>query len=238
MTEKSVEAEPVVELEANTAPAPAPAPVADVAVKAAIKVGTRTGFMPAEVDRQTIARMNEMCSDWRHEIGERLKAHPEFVKTHGGIIGRLTKYLAAQAAGLSVTRARMYAGVTTGVMRIAMEMAPELLELEREAQDASADICEDEAFRRAVDGVDKPVFWQGTECGKTREYSDRLIERILKAKRPAKYADRTQTENLNVKLVYHIHGIARGTTLRTEKVIEPEAQIPALPQMNTGGEAV
>jgi len=50
---------------------------------------------------------------------------------------------------------------------------------------------EDEAFRRAHDGVDEPVFYQGEECGTIRRYSDTLLIFLLKARDP-KYREQQQ----------------------------------------------
>src|SRR6516225_7362240 len=36
-------------------------------------------------------------------------------------------------------------------------------------------VLEPEAIRRAVDGVDKPVYHQGQQVGTVREYSDTLL---------------------------------------------------------------
>lgn len=62
------------------------------------------------------------------------------------------------------------------------------------ALDQGIDVMEDEATRRAVSGVDEPVFYQGFECGKVRRYSDTLIIFLLKGRRPEKYKDRTTNE--------------------------------------------
>ena len=60
-----------------------------------------------------------------------------------------------------------------------------------QAKEDAADILEAEAFRRAVDGVEKPVGWyKGKPGGYVREYSDILLIFLLKALRPEKYRDR------------------------------------------------
>ena len=58
------------------------------------------------------------------------------------------------------------------------------------ALDIGADALEDEAVRRAVEGVDEPVFYQGKACGVVRKYSDTLLIFLLKGLRPKKYRDR------------------------------------------------
>ena len=54
---------------------------------------------------------------------------------------------------------------------------------------------EDEATRRAVEGVEGPVFFQGRQCGVVRKYSDTLLIFRLKAMRPEKYSERRETTN-------------------------------------------
>ena len=52
------------------------------------------------------------------------------------------------------------------------------------------DALEDEAVRRAHEGVLKPVFHGGKQVGEIREYSDTLLMFSLKARRPEKYRER------------------------------------------------
>lgn len=42
-------------------------------------------------------------------------------------------------------------------------------------------MLESEAYRRAVEGVDEPVFYKGDECGAVRKYSDKILLVLLKA---------------------------------------------------------
>ncbi len=57
----------------------------------------------------------------------------------------------------------------------------------------AADKLEDEAFRRAVEGVEKPTGWyRGIPGGVVREYSDNLLMFILKGLLPEKYGNRVE----------------------------------------------
>lgn len=58
----------------------------------------------------------------------------------------------------------------------------------------SADWLEREAWRRAVKGVDKPVYQQGSKVGTVREYSDTLLCLLLKANKPKKFRENTKVE--------------------------------------------
>ncbi|KAF0235070.1 MAG: hypothetical protein FD177_229 [Desulfovibrionaceae bacterium] len=63
-----------------------------------------------------------------------------------------------------------------------------------EAEEIATDALEAEARRRALEGVEKPVFYQGEECGSIREFSDTLMVILLKAHRPEKFKDRSSVE--------------------------------------------
>ena len=89
----------------------------------------------------------------------------------------------------------------------AVNMNPESIRLRRKADPELEADCqlslecfretlEAEIFRRGVSGTDKPVFYQGVECGSIREYSDRLLELMAKRHIP-EYRDKGQVD-LNV----------------------------------------
>lgn len=64
-----------------------------------------------------------------------------------------------------------------------------------DAEQEAADKLEREAWRRAVEGTDKPVTFQGAITATYKEYSDRMLEILLKAHRPDKFTDRLKTEH-------------------------------------------
>jgi hypothetical protein len=57
----------------------------------------------------------------------------------------------------------------------------------REAMNQGYDLIEEEARRRAVDGVDEPVFFQGELVSTQKKYSDKLLLALLKAYKPKKF---------------------------------------------------
>jgi DNA-binding transcriptional regulator YdaS (Cro superfamily) len=57
----------------------------------------------------------------------------------------------------------------------------------KEAIERGYDMLEEEARRRAVDGVLKPVYYRGMKCGHIREYSDQLLVTLLKGYRPKRF---------------------------------------------------
>ncbi|RIV79561.1 terminase [Pelagerythrobacter aerophilus] len=64
-----------------------------------------------------------------------------------------------------------------------------------EAEQEAADKLEREAWRRAVEGTDKPVTFQGVITATYKEYSDKMLEILLKAHRPEKFTDRSKVEH-------------------------------------------
>jgi hypothetical protein len=62
------------------------------------------------------------------------------------------------------------------------------------AKDQGIEALEDEAMRRAFDGVDKPIVHLGHVTGTMKEYSDTLAIFLLKGARPEKYRDNVRSE--------------------------------------------
>lgn len=75
------------------------------------------------------------------------------------------------------------------------EADPDFAALWTEAEEIAADKLEREAWRRAVEGYDKPVTYQGEITGTYKEYSDRMLEILLKGHRPEKYTERQRVEH-------------------------------------------
>ena len=61
-----------------------------------------------------------------------------------------------------------------------------------EAVERGTDALEDEAVRRAKDGVAKPVYYHGNRVDTVRDPSDPLLMFLLKARRPEVYRDQVQ----------------------------------------------
>ena len=55
-----------------------------------------------------------------------------------------------------------------------------------------ADVLEDEVRRRAFDGIEEPVFYQGVATDVVRKYSNTLAVFLLKGAKPEKYKDRVE----------------------------------------------
>ena len=84
----------------------------------------------------------------------------------------------------------------------------------RAALEEATDGLEREARRRAFEGTEEPVFYQGKECARVRRYSDTLMLALLKAERPEKYKDRVASE---------LSGELRGGVLAVPQILDPAA---------------
>lgn len=104
-------------------------------------------------------------------------------------------FLEALAHGFSVTKASTLSGLPRRTAYNHRKSEPDFAALWDEAIEAGTDIVEDEALRRAVEGTEDPVFYQGEQVGSVTRYSDSLLVMLLKARRPEKYKDRQAHEH-------------------------------------------
>lgn len=102
---------------------------------------------------------------------------------------RKRKFVQALAHTGSITRAATAAGWCTDTARKLRKTDPLFAQCWDNALEFAADSLEEEARRRAVDGVLTPVFQQGALVGYVRNYSDNLLIQLLKANNPNKFRD-------------------------------------------------
>lgn len=103
---------------------------------------------------------------------------------------RDAKFFKALAAGKPVEKACKLACYGRSTVYEWREQDPEFAKAWDEAVDAAVEAMEAEADRRALEGVDEPVFHNGEEVGSRKRYSDTLLIFRLKALRPEKYRER------------------------------------------------
>lgn len=60
--------------------------------------------------------------------------------------------------------------------------------------EVTTETLEKEAWRRAHDGVDKDVFYQGEKIATETTYSDQLIMFLLRGRKPETYRDNSKVE--------------------------------------------
>jgi len=90
------------------------------------------------------------------------------------------------------------------------------------AKERGLDTMEDEATRRAVDGVEKGIYYQGARVDTETVYSDGLIQFLLRGGRPERYRDHSLVE---------VHNPGTGTDLSALS----EEDLEALLAKKTGG---
>lgn len=71
---------------------------------------------------------------------------------------------------------------------------PEFLTAEEQARETLIDSMESEAYRRGVKGTQRPVYQGGELAGYVTEYSDLLLQLLLRANRPDKYREKNDIQ--------------------------------------------
>ena len=94
----------------------------------------------------------------------------------------------------NVSKAAKAAGYTRQWVYHLRNEDPEFAKLWDDALAQSLDTAEGEMYRRAVRGVVKKVFYQGTHIDTVKEYSDTLLIFLLKAHKPEVYREVTRNE--------------------------------------------
>jgi hypothetical protein len=94
-----------------------------------------------------------------------------------------------------VGRAASEAGVHRTTVYDWLKSDPEFAADVETAEKAVLERMEEEADRRAIQGMRKPVFYRGDVCGHVQEYSDNLLMFRMKALAPEKYRDRQSIEH-------------------------------------------
>jgi hypothetical protein len=102
-------------------------------------------------------------------------------------------FLEALAETANVRRAAAQVGFSARIRSIHARRDPEFAaRWDETMQTAVETVFEAEAIRRAVEGVEKGVYFQGQQVGVHREYSDTLLIFLLKGWRPERYKDRSE----------------------------------------------
>lgn len=108
----------------------------------------------------------------------------------------------------NVSRACKAAGVSRDAAYDHQRADPAFAAQWADALEQAADWLEREAWRRAVKGVDKPVYQKGAKVGTVREFSDPLLIQLLKANKPDKYRENVAMQHTgkNGGPIQHQHG--------------------------------
>lgn len=93
------------------------------------------------------------------------------------------KFLVALRQTANVTAAAELAGVSRSHAYQQRRSDGEFRQAWDDAIEAAVDELEEELRRRALHGVEQPVFFGGKECGRVRTYNDALGMFLLRARR-------------------------------------------------------
>ncbi|NPV93562.1 MAG: hypothetical protein HPY50_22630 [Firmicutes bacterium] len=116
-------------------------------------------------------------------IGPSSKANP----TRGKSLNAQTAFLSTYVKCGNVTRAAKQVGIGRATHYNWLKTDRRYREAFEMVGSAVFDLLYREAVRRAVDGVERPVFYKGVRCGSYRHYSDRLLIKLLTIFNPDKY---------------------------------------------------
>ena len=77
-----------------------------------------------------------------------------------------------------------------------------------------------------MEGVRKPVFYQGAICGSVREYSDTLLMFLMKGAMPEKYRDNYRAEHTgSAEIIQRLEaGRARVAAFRAAEAREEQGE--------------
>ena len=100
------------------------------------------------------------------------------------------EFLSALSSTGNVSEACRLTGVARNSMYLWKQSDPAFAEEWAKHLAAGAELLEDEAIRRAREGWDEPVYYQGEVCGTVRKYSDTLLIFLLKGQMKERYGDR------------------------------------------------
>lgn len=98
-------------------------------------------------------------------------------------------FLAKLAESGNVSRAAKRAGISRARVYQLREESAAFAQAWDKAREIAVGLLEDEAWRRAREGVLEPVFQKGQQVGVVRKYSDTLLIFLLKAHKPAMYRE-------------------------------------------------
>jgi hypothetical protein len=168
-------------------------------------------------------------------LGELVKKAPDFEW------GRREKFCQILAVTGNVSEACRQVNIVRTTAYVTRKKDKDFADLWDEAEETAADAVEAEMWRRGVEGVDRPVVYQGEIRPKLnasgekilgedgmpvpltiKEFSDPLLIQMAKAKRPEKFNERLQVEGMGGGnlVVEHVISLKRRTPEMGEEKLE------------------
>ena len=104
------------------------------------------------------------------------------------------KFLSAYAECGVITHAAEIAGIDRTRHYVCLDKSEQYRSMFESAHHQAIERMEQEARRRAMLGVEEPIFYQGVEVARVRKPSDTLLMFMLKGALPDKYRDNVRNE--------------------------------------------
>jgi len=105
----------------------------------------------------------------------------------------------------NISKACRAAGVARQTAYRHRDEYPEFASMWEDALQEGLDGWEEEMARRAYEGMERPLMYQGDMVGTVNEYSDTLAIFLMKAHRPDKYRERSEIKQdgeITIKVKY------------------------------------
>lgn len=151
------------------------------------------------------------------------------LSTTGQLPSWIGAFLSALTEGRPISEAARIAKITSDRAYAHRRTNHDFRAAWKLAVDLGTGLLEQEAYRRAYHGVEEPVYYQGTECGRVRRYSDGMMMFLLKARKPEVYRDMVEQGKggVNVSVQANIAAVDLLRKQLTGEVIDgqPPSQI-------------
>jgi hypothetical protein len=109
-------------------------------------------------------------------------------------VARAKAFLAAYRRTCNITASANAAGIQPRQHYRWLEKYPKYKAAFERAQIVAAGFLESGAVKRATEGWEEPIFYQGAECGRVRRFDGGLMQFLLRGALPEKY-NRTAIEH-------------------------------------------
>lgn len=119
------------------------------------------------------------------------------------------RFLDALTDGATIAAACATAGIGRRTAYDWRKAEPAFAAAWTEALDIGTSALEDEAVRRAVVGVDEPVFYRGEVCGTVTKKSDTMLIFVLRRRRPEIYGHLDKPTKPSATPITHTERAAR-----------------------------
>lgn len=111
------------------------------------------------------------------------------------------------AAGLEIKHVLNRTGYTRRQLQRLRETSEDFAVRFDSAKEDGTDMYVAEAHRRAVTGIDKPIYYKGEKVDTVKEYSDAMLIFLLKARDRARFGDKLQVADNPKDLIDPAEGL-------------------------------